>query len=121
MLAIIGDTKAGNPWGKVKGKRIVGQMVSDTFCKRDVPLALGAADYTIHGLRRTVASQMDEMGIPESTVAPCLNHSDRRRKSVTRGYIKPSPAVQRARELAKLELKRAAFDQWANRLRGIVG
>jgi hypothetical protein len=30
----------------VNGKRIVGQTVSDTFCKRDVPAALGAADYT---------------------------------------------------------------------------
>jgi hypothetical protein len=47
----------------VNGKRIVGQTVSDTFCKRDVPAALGAADYTVHGLRRTVASQMDEIGI----------------------------------------------------------
>jgi integrase len=121
MLAIIGDTKAGNPWGLVNGKRILGQRVSDMFCKRDVPKALGSADYTVHGLRRTVASQMDEMGIPESTIALCLNHSEGGRKSVTRGYIKPSAAVLRARELAKLELKRAAFDQWAERLRGIVG
>jgi hypothetical protein len=51
-------------------------MVSDTFCKRDVPRALGAADHAVHGLRRTVASQMDEMGIPESTIALCLNYSD---------------------------------------------
>jgi hypothetical protein len=59
--------------------------------------------------------------LPESTIALCLNHSDGRRKSVTRGYIKPSAAVLRARELAKLELKRAAFDQWAERLREIIG
>jgi hypothetical protein len=39
---------------------------------------------------------------------------------VETGYIKPSAAVQRARELAKLELKRAAFDQWAKRLREII-
>lgn len=124
MLAIIGDTKAGNPWGtvEVKGKprTIIGQMVSDTFCKRDVPKALGAPDYTIHGLRRTVASQMDEMGTPESTIALCLNHSDGKRKSVTRGYIKPSAAVLKARELAKLALKRDAFDRWAERLREII-
>ena len=62
-----------------------------------------------------------ETGLPESTIALCLNHSDGKRKSVTRGFIKPSPAVLRARELAKLELKRAAFNQWADRLRGIVG
>jgi hypothetical protein len=29
--------------------------------------------------------------------------------------------VLRARELAKLELKRAAFNQWAERLREILG
>jgi integrase len=124
MLAIIGDAKAGNPWGTVmvKGVRrpIIGQMVSDIFCRRDVPRALGAADYTVHGLRRTVASQMDEMGIPESTIALCLNHSDGKRKSVTRGYIKPSAEVLRARELAKLALKRDAFDRWAERLREII-
>lgn len=120
MRAIIGDAKSGSPWGLVKGKRIVGQMVSDTFCKRDVPAALGAADYTVHGLRRTVASQMDEMGIPESTIALCLNHSEGGRKSVTRGYIKPSAEVQRVRELAKLNLKRDAFDRWAERLREII-
>jgi hypothetical protein len=113
---------SGNPWGLVKGKRIVGQMVSDMFCKRDVPAALESEDYTVHGLRRTVASQMDEMGIPEATIALCLNHSEGKpRKTVTRGYIKPSTEVQRARELAKLELKRAAFDRWAERLRDIVG
>jgi integrase len=124
MRAIIGDTKAGNPWGAVivKGKprRIVGQMVSDTFCKFDVPAALETEDYTVHGLRRTVASQMDEMGIPESTIALCLNHSDGKRKSVTRGYIKPSAAVERARELAKLALKRDALNRWAERLREII-
>ena len=68
MGAIIGGAKSGNPWGTVivKGKprRIVGQMVSDTVCKCDVPAALGTEDYTVHGLRRTVASQMDETGIP---------------------------------------------------------
>jgi hypothetical protein len=36
------------------------------------------------------------------------------------GYIKPSAAVLRARELAKLALKRGAFDQWAERLREII-
>jgi hypothetical protein len=29
--------------------------------------------------------------------------------------------VLRARELVKLELKSAAFNQWAERLRGIIG
>ena len=95
-------------------------MVSDTFCKFDVPAALEAEDYTVHGLRRTVASQMDEMGIPESTITLCLNHSDGNARA-SRGYIKPSAAVLKARELAKLALKRDAFDQWAERLRGIVG
>jgi integrase len=53
--------------------------------------------YTIHSLRRTVASQMDEMGIPETTISLCLNHSDgQSRKSVTRRYIKPSAEVLRA-------------------------
>jgi hypothetical protein len=103
---------------QISGKSIP----NETAPMADVPAALGAPDYTIHSLRRTVASQMDEMGIPETTIALCLNHSyGPSRKCVTRRYIKPSAEVLRARELAKLELKRAAFDQWADRLRGIVG
>jgi hypothetical protein len=57
-------------------------------------------------------------------VALCLNHSDGeggKRNKTTRVYIKPSAAVLKARELAKLELKREALDRWAERLRGIVG
>jgi hypothetical protein len=109
------------PWGEVKGRIILAQQVSDVFCKADVPAALGAPDCTIHSLRHTVASQMDEMGIPETTIALCLSHHyGPSGKSVTRSYIAPSAKIQRARELAKLELKRAAFDQWAARLREII-
>ena len=111
----------GCPWGEVKGRIILAQQVSDAFCKDDVPAALDAPDYTIHSLRHTVASQMDEMGIPETTIALCLSHHyGPSGKSVTRSYIAPSAKVQRARELAKLELKRAAFDQWAARLPEII-
>jgi integrase len=122
MRAIIGEVTSGSPWGLANGMPIMAKRVTDAFFKADVPAALGAPDYTIHSLRRTVASQMDEMGIPESTISLCINHSDgQSRKSVTRRYIKPSAEVLRARELAKLGLKRAALDQWAERLRGIVG
>jgi integrase len=121
MRAIIGEAKSGSPWGEANGLPIVARRVSDAFFKADVPAALGLADFTIHGLRRTVASQMDEMGIPESTIALCLNHHyGPSKKSVTRGYIKPSAEVFRARELAKLKLRRDALDQWADRLREIV-
>jgi hypothetical protein len=121
IRAIIGEAKAGCPWGEVKRRIILAQQVSDAFCKADVPAALGARDYTIHSLRHTVASQMDEMGIPETTIALCLSHNyGPSGKSVTRSYMTPSAKVQRARELAKLELKRAAFDQWAARLREII-
>jgi hypothetical protein len=71
-------------------------------------------------MRRTVATRMVEMGIPETKIALCLNHSEGGRKNVTRGYIKPSAEVQRARELAKLALKLDAFDRWAERLREII-
>jgi integrase len=124
MRAVIGDAKSGSPWGLVRGKPITGAIVSNMFCRRDVPKALGAPDYTAHSLRRTVATQLDEMGVLESTVALCLNHSEgesSRKHKTTRMYIQPSAAVLKARELAKLDLKRDAFDRWAERLRGIVG
>ncbi len=119
IRAIIGKAKAGCPWGEGKGRIILAQQVSDVFCKADVPAALGAPDYTIHSLRHTVASQME--GSPETTIALCLSHHyGPSGKSVTRSYIAPSAKVQRAREVAKLEPKRAAFDQWASRLREII-
>jgi hypothetical protein len=69
---------------------------------------------------KRIATPVGSFRIPESTIALCLNHSDGNRKSVTRGYIKPSAEVQRARELAKLALKRDAFDRWAERLGAII-
>jgi integrase len=124
MRAIIGEVEKGSPWPLIDGKTITGARVSSVFCKHDVPKALGADDYTAHSLRRTVATQMDEMGILESTIALCLNHSEGdsgKRNRVTALYVQPSAAVLHARELAKLALKREAFDLWAARLRDIIG
>jgi integrase len=127
MRAIIGDLNSGSPWGLIQGKPIVSAKVSKLFYNFDVPKALGAPDYTAHSMRRTVATQMDEMGILLSTISLCLNHSEderredgTRRNETTRVYIKPSAAVLKARELAKLALKRDAFDRWAERLREII-
>jgi integrase len=127
MRAIIGDGETGSPWGLIEGTPVTGSRVSNMFYKRDVPKALGAPDYTAHSMRRTVGTQMDDMGILESTISLCLNHSEgerredgRKRNKTTRIYIKPSAAVLKARELAKLDLKRDAFDRWAERLREII-
>jgi len=80
------------PWGEVNGRIILAQQVSDVFCKADAPAALGAPGYTIHGLRYTVASRMDEMGNNHRAMPQSSG------KSGTRSCIAPSAKVQRARE-----------------------
>jgi hypothetical protein len=98
-------------------------------CTRQVGETPASSRNVRHFERFTVAKARDALRLanrewqrarPESTIALCLNHSDGNRKSATRGYIKPSAEVRRARELAKIALKRDAFDRWAERLREII-
>jgi integrase len=64
-------------------------------------------DWTIHDLRRSVATKMAALGISQFDIARVLNHSDR---SVTAIYNRHAYLVE----------KRRALDLWANRLNGII-
>jgi hypothetical protein len=79
-------------------------MKDDPTITDDTPLRLAvAAETTFPGGGMTARGLRKE--------------DDKRRKSVTRVYVKPSAPVLKARELAKHALKRDAFDRWAERLR----
>jgi len=64
------------------------------------PMALAA--WNLHDLRRTAASGMDRLGVPESVISDLLNHSA---KGITRGVY-----IQRDR----IEEKLAALTAWAD-------
>jgi integrase len=68
----------------------------------------GVADFTPHDLRRTAASHMTSIGVPRSTVAKLLNHTDR---GVTAVYDRYGYDRE----------KREALIAWAARLEEIVG
>jgi integrase len=75
------------------------------------PLGLHDNPATPHDLRRTVASQMAAMGIPENIVARVLNHSSEIAKTITGAvYIRHSFAAE----------KRHALNAWAKRLTDII-
>lgn len=118
MLELLGND-LDNPWGLVNDAPVTGPRLTVLFSGRDISKRLGSVKgYTIHGLRRTCATYLDELGFPTSTVSLCLNHSPKREKrpdagtAVTRRYIKTSASTMQRRAAALMETKRAAFDEW---------
>jgi integrase len=85
--------------------------VADRMRRSLNALGLSANPATPHDLRRTVASQMAAMGIPENIVARVLNHSSEFGKTITgKVYIRHSFAAE----------KRHALEVWAAELTRIV-
>ncbi|MEH2504981.1 integrase [Bradyrhizobium sp. AZCC 1578] len=118
MLELLGND-LDNPWGLVADTPVTGPRLTVLFSGRDISKRLGSVKgYTIHGLRRTCATYLDEMGFPESTISLCLNHSPKREKrpdagaTVTRRYIKAKQSTAERRAAALMELKRQAFNEW---------
>jgi integrase len=118
MLELIGNN-LDDPWGLVNDLPVTGYRISDVFSDRDISKRLGSVKgYNIHSLRRTFATGLDELGIPESTIRLCLNHSKKRKEgendgaAVTQRYIINSDNAAQRKARARMELKRAAFDEW---------
>jgi integrase len=81
---------------------------------------LGLKPFTPHDLRRTAATMCGELGLPESSIALCLDHQANKDENG-----KPLPAVTRkVYNLAtriRVTKKRAVLDRWAVELRRIIG
>jgi integrase len=74
-------------------------------------LGLDENPATPHDLRRTVASQLAAMGIPESIIARVLNHTSEIGRTITgRSYIRHAFAAE----------KRHALESWSSRLADII-
>jgi integrase len=80
---------------------------------------LGIAPFTPHDLRRTAATMCGELGLPESSIALCLDHQSNKDENG-----KPLPAItNRVYNLAtrvRVVKKKAVLDAWAIELRRII-
>jgi integrase len=105
--------------GALKGTRVMknGKRVARTagICE-----LLGLKPFTPHDLRRTAATMCGELGLPESSIALCLDHQANKDENG-----KPLPAVtrkvyNRATRIIVTK-KREVLDRWAVELRRIIG
>lgn len=72
--------------------------------------AASGVDFNGHDLRRTAATKMGELGIPEKTISRVLNH-------VLPGESKMTPIYNRYKYDPE---KKEALEKWAKRLTRIV-
>lgn len=72
---------------------------------------LGFTDWTLHDLRRTFVTRLNELGIPPHVVEACVNHISGIAKAGVAGVY------NKAEYLPK---RKAAMDRWATVLEGIV-
>lgn len=98
------------------GKPLASGGVSHAVQRRgkseDTQLTMGIRRWTAHSLRRTVATNLGELGVAPFTIAHVLGHISVTKASVTtRVYVKHE----------FLDEKRAALELWAERLRLIIG
>jgi integrase len=77
----------------------------------DAALGTGMALWTVHDVRRTVSTQMHELGVEPHIVEAVLNHVSGHRRGVAGRY---NHAIYAAP-------KRAALDLWATRVMTIIG
>lgn len=95
----------------VTGASIPKAVKREEVTKRGSTTIMGIAPWTPHDLRRTAATQMEEIGISPFVIGHLLNHVSATKSTVTsRVYAR----YDYARE------KREALDLWADRLAGII-
>ena len=90
------------------GKPLLSSHVGQTLLVRPLPIA----KFITHDLRRTVASQMVQMGTSLETVAAVLGHAAGGATVATlrRHYVRTD----------QLDIKRAALDAWSTRLQDLI-
>jgi integrase len=92
------------------GSHGAGGFADWTKAKRALDARSGVADWTIHDLRRTVATRMGDLGVGPHIIEAVLNHQSGAKRGVAGTYNR-SPY---AREM------RAALGLWHDHLRTIV-
>jgi integrase len=89
---------------------IVERLREEAEARGDDPDAVAAPDWVIHDLRRTVATNLQKLGVRLEVTEAVLNHVSGSRAGIVGVYQRHEWAAE----------KRAALDAWARRLGGIV-
>ena len=105
MVELLGHARAGGPVFTLNGKKpYAGHQLLKAFLDRES----GVAGWTYHDIRRTVASGLAALQVPQDTIDRVLNHS----KGTLAG------TYNRHRYLDE---KRRALEAWADHLAFILG
>jgi integrase len=86
-------------------------FASWSFAKRALDERCGVSDWTIHDLRRTVATGMADIGIPPHIIEAVINHVSGHKGGVAGIYNRSSYATEKA----------AALARWDEHVTSIVG
>ena len=87
-----------------------GKQLFNDDGKPAVKNVLGIAPFTPHDLRRTVSTQMAEIGIDEQTIDRIQNHVTNRKRGVTHVYVRYTYDKE----------KQAAMEAWERKLKSII-
>ena len=89
---------------------IMERLQEDAKARRDDPEQIKAPDWVIHDLRRTVATNLQKLGVRLEVTEAVLNHVSGSRAGIVGIYQRHEWATE----------KRQALDAWARRLDAIV-
>jgi integrase len=113
VLTTTGDTPVSGfaKWKRQLDSEIVRLMRADAERRGEDPESVvGLPHWRLHDLRRTVATHMEELGVPPHVVGSVLNHDPKGYKGITSVYTR-SPLVAH---------RQKALSIWAHYLKDIV-
>jgi integrase len=111
VIAEARELAAGSPWLFPGPTGASMHAHSATRALERARKAIGIANFRVHDLRRTAATQMAELGVSPHTIGLVLNHVSTRRGTITSGvYIHYSYDRE----------KREALDAWGSKLEKII-
>jgi integrase len=102
---------AGGPlFSTEKGKALTSNCIASLLVKRRNSMSI--AHFTSHDLRRTVATQMADLEIPENVIAKVLGHESggKEARTLIRHYVRSG----------FIEVKTRALELWDLQLRCII-
>jgi integrase len=94
----------------VFGRTLAAGFSGWSSAKAEFDAAVKIADWRVHDLRRTAATQMAELGVEPHIIEACLNHISGHKAGVAGIYNKATYAAP----------KREALNRWAHHLKTIV-
>jgi integrase len=82
-------------------ERVFGSFSSWSFAKKKLDLRCGVTAWTLHDIRRTVATRMADIGIQPHIIEAVLNHVSGHKGGIAGVYNRSSYAAEKAAALAR--------------------